>query len=58
MKDVLQVLRQKEAELAMVRRQVECLLLVAPLLDEKSAEVSPSPDSESPIFRTPSHPLR
>jgi hypothetical protein len=38
MRDINQVLREKEAELARINRELEALHMVAPLLDEHSGE--------------------
>jgi hypothetical protein len=43
MKDAFDVLRQKEADLARVQREVESLRIVAPLVSEDSSE----PESSS-----------
>jgi hypothetical protein len=39
MKDAFDVLRQKEADLERVQREVESLRIVAPLLSEDSSEL-------------------
>jgi hypothetical protein len=38
MKDAFQVLQQKETELARVRKEIESLNIVAPLLDEEDRD--------------------
>jgi len=38
MRDINEVLREKEAELARISRELEALRMVAPLLDEHSSE--------------------
>ena len=49
MQDVYEILKQKQAELARVRKEIECLNVVASLLsdDRTSDEPAPNPD-ESP----------
>jgi hypothetical protein len=44
-KDVYQVLRQKEMELTRVRRELEALLCVAPLLSEEERDRPEIPES-------------
>ena len=49
MKDAYEVLRQKEAELASIRHEIDCLRIAAPLLSEEptsSSLNSPSEGSE------------
>lgn len=47
MKDVYQVLRQKEMDLTRVRQEAEALLLVAPLLSEQREDQPEIPESGS-----------
>jgi len=49
MQDVYEVLQQKQAELARVRKEIECLNIVAALLSDDRASDDPAPNSaESP----------
>ena len=43
MKDAREVLRQKEADLTRVRKEVDSLRLAAPLLDEESDRMEKAP---------------
>ena len=45
MKNVYEVLRQKEMELARLEKEVEALRLVAPLLSEEKESADPSKNS-------------
>ena len=44
MRDINEVLREKEAELARINRELEALRMVAPLLDEHSSAGSLPPN--------------
>ena len=48
-RDAYELLRMKEVDVARIRREVESLRLVIPLLDEEAAQ--PTPDEEA--FSTP-----
>jgi hypothetical protein len=49
MQDVYEVLQQRQAELARVRKEIECLNIVAALLSEERTSDDPAPNSaESP----------
>jgi hypothetical protein len=69
MKNVYEVLRQKEMELTRLEKEVEALRLVAPLLSEEKENVSdigkpalatavngPQPASRMPVSTTPAIP--
>ena len=58
MRDVLEVLRQKERELALTRHIVACLRVIIPLLQEDSDKPAVVSEGESPIFNPVGHPLR
>ena len=55
MKEVYEVLREKELQKARVEREVECLKIVAPLLSEESErEAVPEeskPEAKAPVKR-------
>ncbi len=51
MKDIHEVLRQKENELARVRREVEALRCVAPLLAERNGDPDLRPVAIQPVLR-------
>ena len=46
MRDINEVLREKEAALAAINREVEALRIVAPLLAEESTETTAPPKME------------
>ena len=48
MKDAYELLRQKEMEIARVKREIAALVLVAPLLSEENAAV-PSSSSQRTV---------
>ena len=52
MKDVYEVLREKELQKEQVEREVECLKIVAPLLSEES-EQETLPEETKPEFKAP-----
>ena len=68
MKNVYEVLRQKEMELTRLEKEVEALRLVAPLLSEEKEPISdimkplaaavngPQPTARSPVPTTPTLP--
>ena len=58
MRDINEVLREKEAALAQVNREVEALRLVAPLLAEEPAETVAPPKMEPERAETEQKPLR
>lgn len=43
MRDINEVLREKEAALAQINRELEALRIVAPLLEEQSTEATAPP---------------
>ena len=50
MQNVYEVLQQKQAELARVRKEIECLNIVATLLSDDRSSDDPAPNSaESPV---------
>jgi hypothetical protein len=55
LKDIYEVLREKELQKARVEREVECLKIVAPLLSEESErEAVPEetkPEAKAPVKR-------
>ena len=55
MKDAYELLRQKEMEIARVKREIAALVLVAPLLSDDNAAV---PSSSSPRSQFDSQVLR
>ena len=52
MKEVYEVLREKELQKARVEREVECLKIVAPLLSEES-EREAEPEETKPEAKAP-----
>jgi hypothetical protein len=52
LKEVYEVLRQKELQKARVEREVECLKIVAPLLSEEN-ERDALPEETRPEAKTP-----
>jgi len=58
MRDINEVLREKEAALAKINREVEALRVVAPLLAEESAEATPPPKMEPERVESETKPLR
>ena len=59
MKNVYEVLRQKEMELARLEQEVEALRLVAPLLsEEKELSAEPSKPSLATGVAVPQQPIR
>jgi len=57
MRDINEVLREKEAALAKINREVEALRIVAPLLEE-SAEATAPPKMEPERAEAEQKPLR
>ena len=53
MKNVYEVLRSKELELARLRTEVDALRFVAPLLGDRNAELSDVPASQPDVAWTP-----
>jgi hypothetical protein len=53
MKNAYEILRQKEADLARVRQQIECLRVVAPLLSEESSPDDPQQLPSDEIRKRP-----
>lgn len=58
MKNVYEVLRQKEMELTRLEREVEALRLVAPLLSEEKESMSEMPKSVLPAAVNGPQPTR
>jgi hypothetical protein len=59
MKDIYQVLREKEQAIARVRQEVEALRFCAPMLSEASEPLqpaSPAANSGAPVNRWPTDP--
>jgi hypothetical protein len=48
MQDVYEILQQKQAELARVRKEIECLNIAAPLLSDDRTSNDPAPNSAEP----------
>ena len=55
MKNVYEVLRQKELELTRLEKEVEALRVAAPLLSEEKESISEAP---KPTLTTPQQPIR
>jgi hypothetical protein len=55
MKNVYEVLRQKELELTRLEKEVEALRVAAPLLSEEKESISETP---KPTLTTPQQPIR
>ena len=58
MRDINEVLREKEAALARINRDLEALRIVAPLLAEESTETAAPPKMEPERAETEQKPLR
>ena len=58
MRDINEVLREKEAALARLNRELEALRLVAPLLEEESTETVVPPKMEPERSEGEFKPLR
>ena len=58
MRDINAVLREKEADLARINREVEALRIVAPLLAEESTETTAPPKMEPERAETETKPMR
>jgi hypothetical protein len=58
MKNVYEVLRQKEMELARLEKEVEALRLVAPLLSEENSKEAADPAKTSFGMGTAQQPIR
>ena len=58
MRDINEVLREKEAALARINRELEALRIVAPLLGEESTETPAPPKMEPERAETEQKPLR
>jgi len=58
MRDINEVLREKEAALARINQELEALRIVAPLLAEESAEPAAPPKMEPERAESEQKPLR
>ena len=58
MKNVYEVLRQKELELTRLEKEVEALRIAAPLLSEDMKESAPEPPKPTLTASAPQQPIR
>jgi hypothetical protein len=58
MRDINEVLREKEAALARINRELEALRIAAPLLAEESTETAIPPKIEPERVESETKPLR
>jgi len=56
MKDIHDILRQREADCARVRKEIQALRIVIPLLDEEGSTPEGRADDASASFKNSDHP--